>query len=258
MAERRPSLVHLLGKSVHIVIDRPIGSAHPKHPELFYPINYGFIPEIQGGDGEPQDVYLMGVDTPIENTDAVIIGIIRRLNDREDKLVAAPAGMQFHQAEIADAVWFQERFFRTRIIPLYHRSCGAILYRRDRDRISFLLLFQRGSHTWSFPKGHMEPGESEEVTALREVKEEVGFAIQLIPGFRVEATYPIGTGQKTVVLFLAEAPRLPIQCSSEVLTSRWVSPEEAERLLHPSYCTALHNAESTLKRSYKEKSHGKI
>lgn len=256
MAERKPSLVHLLGKSVQIVIDRPIGSTHPKHTDLIYPINYGYIPELKGGDGEPQDVYLMGVCTPVECADAIIIGIVRRLNDREDKLVAAPRGMQFHQAEIAEAVWFQEHFFRTRIIPLYHRSCGAILYRREHNRISFLLLFQRGSHTWSFPKGHMEPGESEEVTALREVKEEVGYSIRLTPGFRAEATYPIGTGQKTVVLFLAEASRQPIQRSSEVLTARWVSPEEAERLLHPSYSAALHHAETVLKRSNKEKSHG--
>lgn len=257
MAERKPSLTHLLGKSVQIVIDRPLGSAHPQYPELIYPINYGYTPEIIGGDGKPQDVYLMGVGTPTEQTEGVIIGIVRRLNDHEDKLVAAPANMQFHQAQIADAVWFQEHFFRTRIIPLYHRSCGAILYRRDRDRIRFLLLFQRGSHTWSFPKGHMESGESEEVTALREVKEEVGYSIHLIPGFRAEATYPIGTGQKTVVLFLAEAPHLPIRRSSEVLTTRWVSPEEAEKLLHPSYCTALHHAESILKQPHKEVPNGK-
>lgn len=42
-----------------VPIDRPIGSAHPKHDDIIYPINYGFIPKVLGGDGEGLDVYLM-------------------------------------------------------------------------------------------------------------------------------------------------------------------------------------------------------
>ena len=244
MAERKMSLIHLLGKNVSVCVDRPIGSAHPHYPTTIYPINYGYIPNILGGDGKPQDAYILGINVPVERMDGVIIAIIRRLNDREDKLVVAPAGMIFHQAQIAEAVWFQERYFRTRIIPLYHRSCGSIIYRREKDRIRYLLLFQRGSHTWSFPKGHMEAGESEEVAALREVKEEVGLSIRLIPGFRKEATYPVGSGQKTVVLFLSKAPQRPIQRSSEVIASRWATSSEAAKLLHPSYLPAVEAAES--------------
>lgn len=240
---QKPRLQPLLGKIVTIEIDRPLGSAHPKHPNLIYPLNYGYLPGVIGGDGEPQDVYLMGVDQPVERMECVIIGIVKRLNDSEDKLVAAPVGMIFHQAQIAEAVRFQERYFQTRIIPLYHRSCGAILYRKDRNIIRYLLLFQRGSHTWSFPKGHMELLESEEETALREVMEEVGMAIHLCPNFRGEATYPVGVGQKTVVLFLAEAPRTPIARSQEVLTTRWISLREAEKLLHSSYLEPLRAAE---------------
>lgn len=250
MAERKPSLLHLLGKSVTICIDRPMRSAHPKYPDTVYPIHYGYIPGLLGGDGEPQDAYLMGVTTPIDRMDGVVIGIIRRLNDREDKLVVAPHGMQFHQAEIAEAVHFQERYYRTRIIPLYHRSCGSIIYRREKDQIRYLLLFQRGSHTWSFPKGHMEPGECEEATALREVREEVRLTVKLIPGFRQEATYPVGAGTKTVVLFLSKAPQRPIQRSSEVIASRWVTADEAAQLLHPSYLTAVEAAESFIRNRY--------
>lgn len=257
MAEHKPSLLHLLGKSVTICIDRPIGSAHPRYPDLIYPINYGYIPDLIGGDKEPQDAYLLGVSTPVEQMDGVVIGIIRRLNDREDKLVVAPCGMQFHQAEIAEAVRFQERYFRTRIIPLYHRSCGSILYRKERDRVLYLLLFQRGSHTWSFPKGHMEPGESEEVAALREIKEEVGLSVRLIPGFRKEATYPVGSGQKTVVLFLSKAPQKPIHRSSEAIASRWVTASEAARLLHPSYLSAIEAAETFILKHSEEHFHTK-
>ena len=242
--ERKMSMIHLLGKSVTVCVDRPIGSSHPQYPNTIYPVNYGYVPNILGGDGQPQDAYVLGIDYPIERMEGIIIGIIRRLNDREDKLVVAPPYMKFHQAQIAEAVWFQERYFRTRIIPLYHRSCGSIIYRREKDRIRYLLLFQRGSHTWSFPKGHMERGESEEGAALREVKEEVGFPIRLIPGFRQESTYPVGSGEKTVVLFLSKAPQRPIQRSSEAIASRWVTSSEAAKLLHPSYMPAVEAAES--------------
>ncbi len=248
-SSNKPRLQHFLGKTVTVMIDRPLGSAHPKHPSLIYPTNYGYLPDVIGGDGEPQDAYLMGVDIPVQQYRGVVIGIIKRLNDCEDKLVVAPEGMQFHQAEIAEAVRFQERYYQTRIIPLYHRSCGAILYRRDRNVIRYLLLFQRGSHTWSFPKGHMELGESEEETAYREVKEEVGMTIHLCPDFKGEATYPVGVGQKTVVLFLAEAPRMPIMRSQEVLTTRWISLKEAEKLLHNSYLEPLRAAEQYLLQS---------
>ncbi len=246
MAERKPSLQYLLGKTVTVVIDRPKGSTHPHHPRLVYPIHYGYVPDLTGGDGEPQDAYLMGVDHPVSKYSGKVIGIVRRLNDREDKLVVAPDGMRFHQAEIEATVHFQERYFRTRIIPLYHRSCGAIIYRKDRDRIRYLLVFQRGSHTWSFPKGHMERSESEEATALREVREEVGMSVQLRSDFRGEATYSVGVGEKTVVLFLAKATNPPVLSAQEVIASKWCTLREAEALLHGSYLQALRDAEACL------------
>lgn len=245
-SSNKPRLQGFLGKTVTVIIDRPLGSVHPQYPNIKYPVNYGHLPDFYGGDGELQDVYLMGVDVPVEQYNGVVIGIVKRLNDCEDKLIVAPVGMIFHQAEIAEAIRFQECYFQTRIIPLYHRSCGAILYRKDRNVIRYLLLFQRGSHTWSFPKGHMELGESEKATALREVKEEVGMSVHLHPDFRGEATYPVGSGQKTVVLFLAEAPNTPIIRSQEILATRWITLREAEKFLHSSYLTPLRDAESYL------------
>lgn len=242
----KPKLQHLLGKPVTVRIDRPIGSIHPHHPDLIYPVNYGFVPDLIGGDGEAQDAYLLGVNTPTEEYRGTVIGIVRRINDREDKLVIAPDGMRLHQAEIDEAVRFQERYFHTRIIPLYHRSCGVIIFRRDRNMLRYLLLYQRGSHTWSFPKGHMERGESELETAIREVEEEVGMSVQPIPGFCGKASYPVGNGEKTVVLFLAKANATPILNSQEVLSHRWVNLPEAEKLLHSAYIGVLRDAETFL------------
>lgn len=113
----RKALVNsYLGKTVTIKIDRPIGYMHQKkNYTLTYPINYGYIPGIIGGDGEELDVYLLGVDIPVSEFNGKIIGIIHRHNDVEDKLVMAPEGTRFTAEEIADAVRFQEQYYDSEI-----------------------------------------------------------------------------------------------------------------------------------------------
>lgn len=101
-----------LGKTVEIGIDRPIGYVHVKGEKtLHYPINYGYIPDVIGGDGEELDVYLLGVDVPVEKYSCKIIAIVHRRNDCEDKLVGAPDGKCFTADEIAKAVHFQEKYY---------------------------------------------------------------------------------------------------------------------------------------------------
>lgn len=104
-----------LGKTVTIKIDRPAGSTHPNYPDLTYPINYGYIPNVFSGDGEELDVYLLGVDHPVTEYTAWIAAVVHRLNDVEDKLVAVPEGMIFTRKEIAEAVSFQEQFYQSEI-----------------------------------------------------------------------------------------------------------------------------------------------
>ena len=102
-------------KMVDVIIDRPIGSVHPKYEDMIYPLNYGFIPNVFGGDGEELDVYLMGLNVPVKEYKAKVIAIVHRHNDVEDKLVAAPEGMSFTKMEIEDAVRFQEQYFESEI-----------------------------------------------------------------------------------------------------------------------------------------------
>jgi inorganic pyrophosphatase len=105
-----------LGKTVKIKIDRPVGYVHKKGEKtLVYPINYGYIEGVLGGDGEELDVYLLGTDNPVAEAKCRIIGIVRRENDVEDKLVGAPEGMSFTSEEIAAAVNFQEKYYVSRI-----------------------------------------------------------------------------------------------------------------------------------------------
>ena len=114
--ERKALARSYLGKTVHIEIDRPIGYVHHKGEyDLVYPINYGYIPGVLGGDGEEMDVYLLGVDAPVKEFDAHIIAIVHREDDVEDKLVGAPEGMTFTAEEIAAMVHFQEQYYHSHI-----------------------------------------------------------------------------------------------------------------------------------------------
>lgn len=112
---RKALAASFLGQIVEIKIDRPLGSAHPKHLDLIYQVNYGFIPGVFGGDGEEMDVYLLGVDGPVFKSSAQIIAVVHRLDDEEDKLVGAPVGTHFTKAEIEKSVAFQEQYFKTEV-----------------------------------------------------------------------------------------------------------------------------------------------
>ena len=100
------------GKKVHIVVDRPIGY---NHKGIIYPVNYGYIPGVFAGDGEEQDVYILGVSHPLREFDGIIIGAALRKDDVEDKLIAAPEGMTFSPGEMEQAVRFQEQYFDSEI-----------------------------------------------------------------------------------------------------------------------------------------------
>lgn len=111
--ERKELVRSYLGRTVTIGIDRPIGYVHQKKDgtTLVYPINYGYIPGVLGGDDEELDVYLLGVDRPVEEYTCRIVGIVYRRNDVEDKLIAAPEGVTFSAEQMARAVQFQEQYY---------------------------------------------------------------------------------------------------------------------------------------------------
>ena len=92
-------------------IDRPLGSRHPKYPDMIYPVNYGEVVGVPAPDGDCQDVYVLGVVEPVETFTGRRIAVIHRRDDIECKWVLAPEGMIFTAEEIMAAVHFQEQYF---------------------------------------------------------------------------------------------------------------------------------------------------
>lgn len=105
----------MIGDIVKVKVDRPLGSYHPKHKDIYYPINYGYIEGIIAPDGEEQDAYILGVDVPVKEFTGKIIAIIHRFDDVEEKWVVAPKNVTFTKEEIVKLVEFQEKYFKSEI-----------------------------------------------------------------------------------------------------------------------------------------------
>lgn len=104
---------NILGKLVHVTVDRPLGSTHPDYPDMIYPVNYGYAEEIPGGDGEEQDVYILGIPHPVTEFTGPVIAVIHREDDMEDKWVCAHENMDFTLDEIRNQTAFQEKYFKS-------------------------------------------------------------------------------------------------------------------------------------------------
>jgi len=116
------------------------------------------------------------------------------------------------------------------------KSCGAIVFKRQKDSsVKYLLLHYEAGH-WDFPKGHQEKKETEEQAAAREIKEETGIeGIEFVKGFREIIKYFYKRDGKTVykevAFFLAESATEKVQLSFEHIGYAWLSYENAYKKL---------------------------
>lgn len=107
--------IKFLNKIVTVKIDRPLGSKHPKH-NIYYSVNYGYVPGELAPDGEELDVYVLGVFEPVNEFIGKCIAVVHRLDDDDDKLIVVPDSVNYTKEQIFSLVEFQERFFKSVII----------------------------------------------------------------------------------------------------------------------------------------------
>ncbi|MBQ3264527.1 MAG: NUDIX domain-containing protein [Ruminococcus sp.] len=146
-----------------------------------------------------------------------------------EKLIIAPEGEIYYEPAIREHLSRLHNVHIENLSCLYEKSCGAIVIYKKGDRCKILLVRNHNGRNYSFPKGHVELGETEEETAIREVKEETGLDISIIPSFREVADYcPFGKIRKRVVFFMAQtmSDRVHIQ-EEEIDSFIWVDLEEA-------------------------------
>lgn len=148
-----------------------------------------------------------------------------------EKLIVAPEGEVYYEPDILERLGALRNMTLEKINCLYEKSCGAIVIYRNGDDYYTLLVRNHNGRNYSFPKGHVEKGETEQQTAVREVKEETGLDIEIIDSFREVADYcPFGRIKKRVVFFMAQtfSDKVTIQ-EEEIDSCIWVDLNEAHR-----------------------------
>ena len=141
------------------------------------------------------------------------------------------------------------------ILMKHEKSCGAVVFTRTGGEIRYILVQSRAGH-YGFPKGHVEPGETEEETALREIFEEVRLRPVFLDGFRevTEYTVPASGARKEVVFFLGFYKDQEITAQESELRQAVSAPYEAAMALleHEDSRKILAKADYFLKNTRKD------
>ena len=180
----------MIGDIVKVIVDRPLGSVHPKHKDILYPINYGYIPGVMAPDGEEQDAYILGLDEPVSQFTGQVIAVIHRLDDVENKWVVAPCNATFTCTQILEQVNFQEQYFKTVI-----RMCEVQLVRcRVEDR---MLIWNLQKEAFA---GLLEKYQDHETSPANESLERITWKLQQPDTYfyRIEANGAVVGGIRVV------------------------------------------------------------
>ncbi|MCL2023740.1 MAG: NUDIX domain-containing protein [Oscillospiraceae bacterium] len=196
-------------------------------------MNYADLEGKRGIKGGVCGAYVVGVDRPLRTFDGRVIALLRRA-DGSSVFVLAHASQQLIETEIRAILDMYESKAPYTLDCKYECSCGAVAFHTMDDVTKFLLIKNKRSLHWSFPKGHMEAGERPEDTAVREVREETGVEIEIVPGFCETNTYDIQVWiQKKVVFFLAQAKTIDITKQAEEIDAcSWLTFDDAISHLH--------------------------
>ena len=185
----------MLGKYVRVRVERPMGW-HDVETGTVYRLNYGSVESGLDPRSPVKGAYIMGVTHPVRNFEGTFM--------------------------------YQDGEYT--IDCLYERSCGAVVFRFINGERRFLLIKNKRSCHWGFPKGHVEKDETDEETAKREVLEETGIHIKIFPGFKHKSEYTIrGRIEKSVLIFLAT--------TDDIQTV--IQPEEIEDYIWLGYDNAI-------------------
>lgn len=192
----------MLGKFVRVKVTKPC-NFHDTRSAIRYLLNFG-LAEIQKENKTfVMSAYILGVNHPVRVFEGKVIAVLHRKEGGRSVLVVAPKNMRRIDYEIRAVLAFAEPPGSYTLDCLYEHSCGAVVVRTINEEQRFLLIKNKRSNNWGFPKGHMEEGETPVQTAIREVLEETGLHIRVVDGFRCESQYKIGsTVEKRVDVFL--------------------------------------------------------
>lgn len=169
----------------------------------------------------------------VANSIRAVVTCVLTLKGGAKKLIVAPEGEIFYEPEIRERLSVIRNLDIVSISCLYEKSCGAIiLYKENESTYKVLLVRNNNGRNYSFPKGHIEKGENEKETAIREIKEETGLDVEIVDDFREISDYtPFGKIKKRVVFFMAQSFTDKVDIQKEELDSfKWVDLNVVDRI----------------------------
>lgn len=188
--------------------------------------------------------------TPVNETFKGIVIAVACFNDSEERLIVASENTVFYEPDIRVSFSYLRNAQLTSIRCLYEKSCGGIIFYKSNTSTRILLVKNNNGRYWSFPKGHIEIGETEEQTAIREIKEETSLDVEIKEGFREVSDYcPFGRIHKRVVFFLAQAFTDNVNVQEEEIAEYiWVDLQQARKLCtYDNDLRIINKAETAIK-----------
>ena len=164
--------------------------------------------------------------------DGIVVAVAEFEGMSGERLIIAQPGEIFYEPELRDRLSKLRNVKIESMRCLYEKSCGGIIFYKTKQNTKILLVKNNNGRYWSFPKGHIEQGETEQETAIREIKEETGLDVTLVNNFREISEYcPFGKIRKRVVFFLARAFTDNVKIQEEEIDSFiWVDLQQARKL----------------------------
>ena len=216
----------MLGKYVRVRVTNPIGS--DSETGYTYPLNYG---SVYGKEG--QMAFIMGIHHPVRNFDGRVIAVMSNRKAQKYIWIVAPKSTRFIINDIRNYIDLEKDYPNYKIECLYESSCGAVVFRDIHGEVRFLLIKNKRSAHWGFPKGHIEQGETKEQTAYREVLEETGIHINIIDGYESVSRYKIRNRiEKQVSIFVGTTKDTStVIQQSEIEDYIWLTYDRAMSLL---------------------------
>lgn len=215
----------MLGRCVRAKVVKPIGSQN--EAGITYPLNLALLYDT------PNDEYalILGIDHAVNNFDGRIVAVLEPNDKNENKIwLLASKSTRCINIDILEQIDVETLFPEYKLVCLYETSSGAIIYRNICGSIRYLLIKNKRSAHWGFPKGHIEQGETKYDTARREVLEETGIHLKIHLGFEGISEYKIKNKvDKRVSLFVGTTDD----------TSTVIQEEEIEDYIWLPYQKAL-------------------
>ena len=184
-----------------------------------------------------------------EYFDGVVVAVAEFEGMTGERLIVSQPGEVFYGPELRNMLGKLTRVKVKSIRCLYEKSCGGIIFYKTKQNTKILLVKNSNGRYWSFPKGHIEDGETEQETAIREIKEETGLDVTIINNFREISEYcPFGKIRKRVVFFLARAFTDNVKIQEEEIDSYiWVDLQQARKLCtYDNDLRIIEKAETTI------------